>query len=90
MEISLTGEFRQLCSEIVAQGRTADEWGAVESSDMFQTTNYVGGFDATEMEFTFSYYDAEGREFWFQVPLEDVSEIADGRKTTVRGRPAEK
>lgn len=36
----------------------------IESDDMFQTQNYVGGFDATEMSFCFSYFDANRDEFY--------------------------
>lgn len=43
----------------------------IESSDMFQTKNFCGGFDAIENEFCFSYYN-DDKEFWFQLSLNDI------------------
>lgn len=90
MNIPVTDEFKGVCSEIVAQGKTDDEWAAVESDDMFQTQNYVGGFDATEMAFCFSYFDPQGTEYWFQLTRSEVSEVAAGRKSSIELRPADK
>ena len=45
---------------------------------MFQGRDFVGGFDAAERAFTFSYYDSDDKEWWFQLPLKVVHEIATG------------
>ncbi len=45
---------------------------------MFQTESYCGGFDADEREFTFSYYDTNSKEWWFQLSLETIEIILNG------------
>lgn len=76
VKTELLGHF----DEIVSMGLTADQWGERESSDMFQSAHFSGGFDATEMEFLFSYFPAEGGEFWFGVSLDDVQAAAGSRE----------
>jgi hypothetical protein len=66
--------------EIVSMALTAEQWAERESSDMFQSEHFSGGFDATEMEFLFSYYPAEGGEFWFGVSLDDVQKAVSSRQ----------
>ena len=55
-------------------------WAERESSDMFQSPHFSGGFDATEGEFLFSYFPDEGGEFWFGVTLDDVAGAARDRR----------
>lgn len=90
MNLPVTDEFRDVCSEIVSQAKTDKAWVAIESDDMFQSKNYVGGFDATEMAFCFSYYDPEGIEYWFQLTSSEVSEVPAGKKNSIEARPADK
>lgn len=66
--------------EIVSMDLTVDLWTERESSDMFQSEHFSGGFDATEMEFLFSYFPDEGGEFWFGVSLDDVEAAAASRE----------
>lgn len=75
MKISLSEELVEILEKIKAEKKTLKEWCEIESSDMYQTQHFNGGFDADEEEFTFSYYDDAGNEFWFQFPL-NVVEIA--------------
>ena len=70
-------ELRDICRDIVGQAKSKEVWRAEESCDEFQTEHFVGGFDATEDAFCFSYYSPEG-EKWFQITLEEVGEIASG------------
>jgi hypothetical protein len=77
-----------ICKEILGENKTLEEWSEVESSDMYQDSMYCGGFDSTEEEFTFSLYK-DGKEFWFQFPLEDVIKIYDGKITIVKVREAD-
>jgi hypothetical protein len=81
--------LRSICEEVRDAGRDVQHWAGIESDDMFQTDSYCGGFDATEMAFTFSYYDSAGKEFWFQLTLEEVVAVANGANTEVELRPAE-
>lgn len=67
MEIQVTDELVEICRRIVAEDRSEDEWASMESDDMFQTQNYVGGFDATEGAFCFSFFGASRQELWFQM-----------------------
>jgi hypothetical protein len=88
MMLTLHADFRAIATEIVDEGKTIDEWAEIESDDMFQRGAYCGGFDATEMQFTFSFFDPGGREFWFQLSLADLNEVATGRIRDVAARPA--
>ena len=81
--------FIQICKEILSENKTLEEWKEIESDDMFQNSKYVGGFDAIEMEFCFGMYENKS-EYWFQVSLEDVVNIVNGKKSTIDVRPAEK
>ena len=88
MEVSLSKEFLEICAEIQRRGLSEDQWALLESCDMFQSKNYCGGFDATEMEFTFSYFEP-GKEWWFQFPLVRVEEVLSGVVTKFEARSAE-
>jgi hypothetical protein len=68
----LRGELFRHFAAIVDKGLSATEWAERESSDMFQSDHFSGGFDATEGEFLFSYYPKEGGEFWFGLSLAEV------------------
>jgi hypothetical protein len=68
---------------------TLAEWSEIESDDQFQTENFCGGFDATEQEFTFSYYDEHKNEYWFQKSLEGIQKILEGEITEFPIRLAE-
>ncbi len=82
-------EFVSICQEILKEGLDLNSWGFVESSDQFQTVKYCGGFDATENEFTFSYYDNNGKEFWLQLPLTDIEKVVNGIIIEIEIREAE-
>ena len=88
MKHAIPEELTLICRDILKENKTEAEWGEVESDDMFQTKNFVGGFDADEGAFCFSYYE-QGKEHWFQVSLGQVRDIVDGAVTTVDMRPAE-
>ncbi len=88
MTVSVTSELVEIAKAIIAENKTLEQWKEAESSDMFQNGNYSGGFDATEMQFTFSVYQ-DNREFWFQLSLGDVHDLAEGLLTTVDVRSAE-
>ena len=53
---------------------------------MFQEGRYVGGFDADEAEFCFSYHGEE--EYWFQISLDDVTRVAAQEGVHIEGRKA--
>ena len=71
-------ELRGICREIQKTGFTLDQWADHESDDWFQTNRYSGGFDATEMEFTFSVW-IDGVEYWFQFSRDDADRIVSGK-----------
>lgn len=89
MRLSTNEEFRAICAEILSTQKTDEEWSLVESGDWFQTESFTGGYDATEGAFCFSHYDSNRNEFWFQVTLSEVAEIAEGKLTQIEARPAE-
>ena len=88
MRVPVEESLRRIARSIMEENRTVDEWAAVESDDMFQDESYVGGFDADEREFCFSYHGSEG-EVWFQLSLEQVADIATGGSLDVEGRAPE-
>ncbi len=82
-------EFYIIADEIIKENKSLDEWAEIESCDMFQEGNYVGGFDSVEMEFTFSYYSNDDDEYWFQLSLDDIIKVKSRELKDVQARLAE-
>lgn len=74
MNLKVNNELKDILKEIKDLNKNLFEWRAIESSDMFQTQNFCGGFDATEDEFTFSYF-TKNNEYWFQISLLKLDKI---------------
>ncbi|MGE0328789.1 MAG: hypothetical protein AB7K71_37950 [Polyangiaceae bacterium] len=90
MTIPLNGShFRAIANEVKSTNWTLGEWAEHESDDWFQEGPFLGGFDATEMEFCFSYFSDIG-ELWFQMPLEQVLKVAAGEDVIVEARRADR
>lgn len=89
MELPVPHDLRSICRQIVAEGKTNDEWSEIEADDWFQTDRVDGGHDALERAFTFSYHPLEGGELWFQLTLDEASRVAAGEMGVVDARPAE-
>ena len=89
MKIQLDSELETLFSKIISQNKTQYEWALIESSDMFQSERYCGGFDATENAFCFSFYDDSGSEYWFQVTLDEITKLMASEYGEIDVRPAE-
>jgi hypothetical protein len=85
----IDSEFISICRQIINENIELKDWELTESSDQFQTEKYCGGFDATESEFTFSYYDDSKNEFWFQLPLSDIRKVVKGIIKEIEIRKAE-
>lgn len=64
-----------IITEIDHINKTDKEWIEIESSNMFQTNRYCGGYDADEMAFCFSYFTEDRSEYWFQFSLADVKQV---------------
>ena len=79
------GELRGICRDIVRAAKTKEVWRAEESCDEFQTKHFVGGFDATEDAFCFSYFSPEG-ERWFQFTLDEAGALAAGESVALSFR----
>ena len=77
-KLEIDEELRSICHAIQAEGKSNSEWTQIESDDWFQTERYVGGYDGTEQEFSFSYYDEAGKIWWLSFALADVARILDG------------
>jgi hypothetical protein len=88
-KLKIQTEFLEICKMIQDENLDLRNWSLIESSDQFQTINYCGGFDATEEEFCFSYYDENRIEYWFQFPLSDVDKITNGTIKEIEIRKAE-
>ncbi len=88
IKIGIDQEFREICEKIISKKLTENEWVEIESSDEFQTENYCGGFDATEMEFCFSFYN-KNQEYWFQLSLTDIKRVKNGEMEYLYPKKAE-
>jgi hypothetical protein len=89
MKIFVDKELLEIFKSILNRNLTLAEWIEIESDDEFQTENYCGGFDGTENEFCFSYYDKERTEYWFQKSLLEIQKINDGKIIEFKIRLAE-
>jgi len=72
--IPLDEDLKEICREVLEKSYSGDEWKNIESDDMFQKGVFVGGFDATENAFTFSYFHGI-REYWFQLTFAELMSI---------------
>ena len=89
MKLVVNEELLEIFKSISKRDLTLTEWREIESDDEFQTENYCGGFDATEDEFCFSYYDTNKMEYWFQKSLNEIEEINSGKVSEFEIRLAE-
>lgn len=87
--LKINYDFITICKQIQKENLDLEGWYLIESSDQFQTNEFCGGFDATEGEFCFSYYDKNGIEYWFQFPLFDIDKIIDGKIDEIEIRKAD-
>jgi len=88
-EIEVSEQLRTICREISESDWSEEDWADHESDDWWQTEELTGGYDATESAFCFSYYAADGDEYWFQITLGQAGKIANGEITSVVARFAE-
>ena len=90
MKHFLSESFFKIVTQIVNEKKSLDEWAEIESDDMFQTEEYVGGYDATEKEFCFGVF-IDSCEYWFQLSLDDIHKLESLSKPhSVDIQPAEK
>lgn len=89
MKHVLNKDFLSICYKILAEGKTLEEWVVIESDDQFHEGNYTGGFDSTEMEFTFSVM-IDYNEYWFQMPLSAIEQVLNQVIREVQVVPAER
>lgn len=78
VNVPIEDSFLDICKEIMERKLSESEWAEIESDDMFQSGRYIGGYDADEGEFCFSYHTPQGDKYWFQISLNSVFEIANG------------
>jgi hypothetical protein len=90
MQIPTNEDLRSICREISDKGFSVEQWAEIESSDMFQSDAFCGGFDADEQAFLFSWYANDNGEYWFQLSIELAKSIAAGNSPIIEGRPARK
>ncbi len=86
MIIPLSDELIDICEAIADQAYTPAQWARLESDDMFQGVDVVGGYDASEKAFTFSYYDSDDKEWWFQLTTEGCERDRGWRLSRDLGR----
>jgi hypothetical protein len=89
MKLVVSEELLGIFKNISKRNLTLIEWREIESDDEFQTANYCGGFDGTEDEFCFSFYDTNKVEYWFQKSLKEIEEINSGKTSEFQIRLAE-
>ncbi len=90
MELVISKDFREICNKIIKMDKTEKEWAEIESDDMFHAESYVGGYDADENAFCFSYYDEKNKEYWFQLTLVQIKKITEYLLTSICIKEAEK
>ena len=90
MDLVIDAELKAILQDIVREARSPEEWAEIEADDIYQSDRYCGGYDTTEEAFTFSYYDSDGVEWWFQVCLREAESVVEGLLTHVECRRAEK
>ncbi|KZN34367.1 hypothetical protein N480_22450 [Pseudoalteromonas luteoviolacea S2607] len=83
MLIEIPIEFKEILLRIEGHNLTEELWAEIESSDMFQSEIFCGGFDADENEFCFSFYERDRNEYWFQFPLDEVRVMLELEKIIV-------
>lgn len=88
IKIPINTDLKSICDEIVDDNLTDEQWAAIESDDTFKRESIVGGYDADESAFCFSYFDDEKKEYWFQFDIGTAKKIAEGIEISVEGRPA--
>jgi|GEM_PF-755609 len=86
--VPINDNFVAIAKQIVAEGKSLEQWVEIESDDLIQLGDYEGGLDADEGEFCFSWWRGDD-EFWFQVSLEQIEEIARGHDVELHGRKAD-
>lgn len=79
-QLKANDDLRAICREIVAAGKTADEWDRTGADERFGRGPFVGGYDAAEQGFTFSYRDAAKKEWLLVFGLPVAQKIAAGQE----------
>ncbi len=87
MRLTLGDDFRSLAQQIIAFMASEPRWREFEADDLFQSPRYRGGYDIAEEAYTFSYYDMNGGEWWFQLSPSDIGDVVAGRLVHVEARP---
>lgn len=90
MWLKIDDELLNVFRSIAKESKTMDEWAETESDDLFQSENYLGGYDADEMAFCFSFFDQRGHEYWFQVGFDQIDRILAGELPQLKLSPADK
>lgn len=78
LQLNVDIELQNICREILQMNKCDDEWAEIESCDMFQTSNYCGGYVVEEQAFWFSYFDAHQKEWWFELRTEQLIPVLEG------------
>lgn len=86
MNLTVDDELRRICEIIQTEDLDLSKWREIESDDMFQTENYIGGFDATENAFCFSYFRDPRNELWIQITIHEVKKILSGKLFIIKAR----
>ena len=89
MHIEINEELLKILCDINNENKSLTQWREIESDDMFSSEHFVGGFDATEDAFCFSYYDADNNEYWFQLTLAEINDIINHEKNSIFIRKAD-
>ena len=88
-QIEVDRELMSVCREIAEKGWDEQEWLLHDASDFFQAGDVCCGYDAKERDFTFSKYQSNGEELWFQLSLQQIHEILKGEMKSIPAAIAE-
>jgi len=78
MKLTIDGVLLSIFEDILSEGKSDSEWAEIESDDMFQKKPFVGGYDADEKAFCFSFYSSDG-EYFFKLTLNEIRNITNGQ-----------
>jgi hypothetical protein len=89
MKIRIDEDMKSIAKSIHEMNLSSEQWAARESDDEFQHGKYCGGYDKDEEAFCFSWWDADGDEFWFQFTLDEARMMIEGTLGELQGMCAE-
>jgi hypothetical protein len=78
MKLIIDDNFRAICRTIVTEYDATGEASLIESDDIYQETNFCGGWESSVRRFGFSFYAPDGGDYIFSFTLDEARIVANG------------